>query len=99
MSNSSDSDTPTHYRSIDDLTDEKLDEEVLRLHARRLRAYEAFREAQELKLLQMHERQQERLTKLFEMYKKELDRADKAIEKVEMRLAKIRAMRLEIEEN
>jgi hypothetical protein len=90
-------DTPTQRANVEQLTDDECDVLLFGIRERRLRAFTVYSEAQELKQKARNMKTREQIQKFLDMFNKELKAADKAIEKLEARALKIRALRLEVE--
>jgi len=70
---------------------------VIGIRERRLRPVKAYEELTLMKAEARKEQLEEQWTKVLAMFSKELIRADKALEKLELRHNKLRAIELEIE--
>lgn len=70
---------------------------VIGIRERRLRPVKAYEELTLMKAEARKEQLEEQWTKVLAMFSKELIRADKAMEKLELRHNKLRAIELEIE--
>ena len=90
-------DTPAHRANVGQLSDEEIDTLMNEVRERRLRAFTVYSEAQELKQKARNTKTREQIQKFLDMFDKELKAADKAMEKLEARALKIRALRLEVE--
>lgn len=91
-------DTPIALISIDKMDHSTRDALLEGIRERRLRPVKAY---EELTLMQAQARKENLETqwaKQLEMFKKDLTRADKAMEKLEARGTKLRAIELEIED-
>lgn len=82
--------------TVEQMTDDQLDEALAARRERRLAYYEIYNAAQEQKRETKEGRLRDTLSKQLEMFKKELDRMDVLFEKMDARALKIRAVRLEI---
>ena len=88
---------PITPESIDKMTPAERDVLLEGIRERRLRPVRAY---EQLTLMQAEARKEDleaQWTKALEMFKKDLDRADRAMEKLEQRSVKLRAIELEIE--
>ena len=89
---------PIKLETIDQMTDEEIDARLVGIRERRLAPVKAYEELTLMKAAARRENLEEQLNKQLAMFEKELERADKAIDKIEQRSTKLRAIRLEIEE-
>lgn len=92
-------DTPIVYRSIEDMDDDEIDELVDELRQRRLQPVLVFQEHERVRKETAQDGLREALTKQCNMFKKEQERANAAIEKLEQRAARIRAIRIQLDED
>ena len=90
-------DTPIKLTDISKMSDEQLDGIIYNIRERRLKPVRDFEEMSALKAEAIRQGLNKQLTKQLEMFEKELSRADKALEKIELRAIKLRALKLEIE--
>ena len=90
-------DTPIKLADISKMSDEQLDAMIHIIRERRLKPVRDFEEMSALKAEAIRQGLNKQLNKQLEMIEKELSRADKAIEKIELRAIKLRALKLEIE--
>ncbi len=90
-------DTPI---ALADLTKLNAEEREALLHGIRDRRMKPVRVYEELSLMQAEARKEgleKQWAKALEMFAKELERADKAMDKVQQRCTKLRALEMEIE--
>lgn len=90
-------DTPIELTDLTKMSNEDLDALITNIRERRLAPIKAYNDALLLKEQARVAGLEKQLDKALEMFDKERDRADKAIEKLEARALKIRALRLEID--
>lgn len=90
-------DSPINRTTIEQLTDDQLDEFIDGMRERRMRVYRHYEEAKKLEKEMREGRLRERLAKHLELLEKELNRITRALDKIDERVVKIRALRLEIE--
>lgn len=89
---------PEHIQPtcIADMSTEQIDKLLESIRERRLRAAKHYEEAQAAKALVAEEKARASLEKQLEMCEGNLSRVDKALDALETRVNKIRALRLEI---
>lgn len=90
-------DTPIERTSIEHMTNDEIDEMLLRIRDRRLKLAKAYEEAIAIQDAQLEEDQREVLEKALSSIKKDVDRIDKYLDKLDAKVNKIRALRLELE--
>lgn len=90
-------DTPVHRTTITEAKENEYLAMLEGIRARRLKILKQKQEADEAKKKAKTEKLLEKYTHQLSILEKELTRLDKAIDKCEDRIFKIRAMRLEIE--
>ena len=90
-------DTPIKLTNISEMSDKELDAMIYNIRERRLKPVLDFEELSTLKAEALKQNLGKQLTRQLEMFEKELARADKALEKIEVRAIKLRALKLEIE--
>lgn len=90
-------DTPTHRRHINEMPDDEIELLLEDLRVRRLQAYNAYAEGQELKKQAKTEKQYDRLVKVCNRMEKEISAIDTKLEKLDVMVRELRALRLEIE--
>jgi hypothetical protein len=90
-------DTTTHRATVSELPEDIALQHLESIMARRLRARREYEDTLKQKDAAKRETISASLVKHLEMMKKELATLDKAFEKVEVRVNKIRASRLELE--
>jgi hypothetical protein len=91
-------DTPIRLANMTQLTPNEREQLIHGIRERRLQPVKAY---EELSLMQAEARKEQlekQWAKALEMFTKDLERADKAMEKLEDRGRKLRAMELEIEQ-
>ncbi len=91
-------DTPIALANLTEMSEDERELLVTRIRERRLAPVRAY---EELTLMQAEARKEQlegQWTKQLEMFQKDLTRADKAMENLEKRGTKLRAIKLEIEE-
>jgi hypothetical protein len=91
-------DTPIRLANMTQLTPDEREQLIHGIRERRLQPVKAY---EELSLMQAEARKEQlekQWAKALEMFTKDLERADKAMEKLEDRGRKLRAMELEIEQ-
>jgi hypothetical protein len=91
-------DTPIRLANMTQLTPDEREQLIHGIRERRLQPVKAY---EELSLMQAEARKEQlekQWAKALEMFTKDLERADKAMEKLEDRSRKLRAMELEIEQ-
>ena len=91
------SDTPIKLPNISEMSDKELDAMIYNIRERRLKPVRDFEELSTLKAEALKQNLGKQLTRQLDMFEKELARADKALEKIEVRAIKLRALKLEIE--
>ena len=90
-------DTPIKLTNISEMSDKELDAMIYNIRERRLKPVRDFEELSTLKAAALKQNLGKQLTRQLDMFEKELARADKALEKIEVRAIKLRALTLEIE--
>ena len=90
-------DTPIKLTNISEMSDKELDAMIYNIRERRLKPVRDFEELSTLKAAALKQNLGKQLTRQLDMFEKELARADKALEKIEVRAIKLRALKLEIE--
>ena len=90
-------DTPIKLTDISEMSDKELDAMIYNIRERRLKPVRDFEELSTLKAAALKQNLGKQLTRQLDMFEKELARADKALEKIEVRAIKLRALKLEIE--
>jgi len=89
---------PIERKTIEDMTVDELDTAIAQRRARRLIAFEVYKEAVESKKRATDERLRAQLEKHLDMITKEFARADKVLDQVDARLTKIAGIRVELED-
>jgi hypothetical protein len=90
-------DTPIKLTDISEMSDEDLDALIYNIRDRRLKPVRDFEELSALKTEAIKQDLNKQLTRQLTMFEKELSRVNKALEKIELRSIKLRALKLEIE--
>tara|TARA_R100000008_G_scaffold79857_2_gene61848 strand:- start:459 stop:758 length:300 start_codon:yes stop_codon:yes gene_type:complete len=90
-------DTPIKLANISEMSDEDLDAMIHNIRERRLKPVRDYEELSALKAEAIKQNLGKQLSKQLEMFEKELGRVDRALEKIEGRAIKLRALKLEIE--
>ena len=90
-------DTPISLIDISQMDDKTIDAMLTNIRERRMKPVRVYEEMSLLQAAARRENLDKQLTKQLEMFIKERDRADKAMDKLEARSTKLRALRLEIE--
>jgi len=91
-------DTPIALADLTTMTDNEREALVVNIRERRLRPVKAY---EELSLMQTEARREvleKQWAKALEMFQKDLTRADRAMETLEKRSTKLRAIKMEIED-
>jgi hypothetical protein len=91
-------DTPIALADLTKMTPEEHEALVVQIRDRRLKPVRVYEELSLMKAEARKEMLEKQWAKQLEMFEKELVRADRAIQKIEMRQVKLRAMKMEIEE-
>ena len=92
-------DTPIAPLTLDQLKDEQIDAHLAGIRERRLKTFKVYEAGEKERKETRNEKLRTQLEKQGEMFKKELLEADKKIDKLEARALKIRALRMEMEDN
>ena len=90
-------DTPIKLTNISEMSDEELDALIHNIRERRLKPVRDYEELSALKAEAIKQDLGKQLTRQLDMFEKELARVDRALDKVEIRAIKLRALKLEIE--
>tara|TARA_R100000656_G_scaffold123991_1_gene101231 strand:+ start:1048 stop:1335 length:288 start_codon:yes stop_codon:yes gene_type:complete len=90
-------DTPIKLTNISEMSDEELDALIHNIRERRLKPVRDYEELSTLKAEAIKQDLGKQLTRQLDMFEKELARVDRALDKVEVRAIKLRALKLEIE--
>jgi len=91
-------DTPAHRVNVMEMDDNTLDAFLLNIRDRRLHSVRIFEESEQLRELARRQKMTKVLDHEQAMCKKELTQLDKVIDKVEKRVLKLRALRLQLED-
>ena len=91
-------DTPTFRETVATMTDDQIDAALFNIRERRLSALKVYHAAEEKASGVREEKLKEKYKKILEQLGKQLDATTKSIEKLEVLVTKMRAMKLEIEE-
>jgi hypothetical protein len=90
-------DTPLELAHLKTMSYTEREMLVVAIQKRRLQPVRAYEELSLMKAEARKEQLEEQWSKALEMFVKDLERADRALDKLEMRHNKLRAMELEIE--
>jgi hypothetical protein len=90
-------DTPIELAHLKTMSHTEREMLVVAIQKRRLQPVRAYEELSLMKAEARKEQLEEQWSKALEMFVKDLERADRALDKLEMRHNKLRAMELEIE--
>jgi hypothetical protein len=90
-------DTPLELAHLKTMSHTEREMLVVAIQKRRLQPVRAYEELSLMKAEARKEQLEEQWSKALEMFVKDLERADRALDKLEMRHNKLRAMELEIE--
>ena len=91
-------DTPIALADLTQMTEDERELLVTRIRERRLAPVRAYEELTAAQALVRKDRLEIQWTKQLEMFVKDLTRADKAMETLEKRGTKLRAIKLELED-
>ena len=91
-------DTPIALANITQMSSEEHEALIERIRERRLAPVRVYEELTLLKAAAKRKGIEEILDKQLAMFKKELERADKAIDKLDTRVRKLRVIKLDLEE-
>lgn len=91
-------DNPIAPTTVDKMTDEQVDVMLTGIRERRMQSFVVFQEAELLRKETRNEKLRDKIEQHNKMLSKELATLDKAIEKVEQRVLKIRAAKMELED-
>ena len=89
-------DTPVEKRSIDQLSNEELDILLEGLRARRLVSVALYQQSVAEKRKLQEQRDKEVLARQLELGAKELERVNTALDKLETRIRRIQALKLQL---
>jgi septal ring factor EnvC (AmiA/AmiB activator) len=92
-------DTPMHRKKVTELTDAELDILLEEKRQRRYSIIKKHEETQEAKRQQENEKAKAELDKQLRIMEKDIGTIDRALERAEGRLNKIRALRLQYEDD
>jgi septal ring factor EnvC (AmiA/AmiB activator) len=92
-------DTPMHRKKVTELTDAELDILLEEKRQRRYSIIKKYEETQEAKRRQENEKAKAELDKQLRIMEKDIGTIDRALERAEGRLNKIRALRLQYEDD
>lgn len=90
-------DTPIALANLTKMTPGEREALVINIRKRRMRPIQVYNELSEMEALARKEKLEDVWEKALKMFAKDLVRADKAMEKLEQRGVKLRALELEIE--
>lgn len=91
-------DTPIDRADISSLSDDELEAMLLKIRERRLRLLRLYEEAKALQDARLEQDKREELEDALSTVTKDVERVEKAITKVEAKINKIRALRLEFDQ-
>tara|TARA_R110000803_G_scaffold159622_1_gene223686 strand:- start:894 stop:1184 length:291 start_codon:yes stop_codon:yes gene_type:complete len=90
-------DTPINLTNISEWSDDDVEAHLHNIRERRMRPVKVYEEMSMLQAAAKREGLEEILKKQLEMFVKESERADKAINNLEKRSTRLRALRLELD--
>lgn len=90
-------DTPIKLQDLSTMSDEDIEALITNIRERRMKPVKIYEEMSLMQAAARREQLENQLNKQLEMFAKELDRVDRAIDKIEQRSTKLRAIRLELE--
>ena len=90
-------DTPINLTNISEWSDDDVEAHLHNIRERRMRPVKVYEEMSILQAAAKREGLEEILKKQLEMFVKESERADKAINNLEKRSTRLRALRLELD--
>lgn len=90
------SDSPIDIQSIAEMTNDDIEALVHNIRERRMRPIRDYEEMTEMRRLALKEGLEKQFDKQIEMFAKELERANRAVDKLEERSIKLRALRMQI---
>ena len=90
------SDSPIDIQSIAEMTNDDIEALVHNIRERRMRPIRDYEEMKEMRRLALKEGLEKQFDKQIEMFAKELERANRAVDKLEERSIKLRALRMQI---
>ena len=91
-------DTPISLADLTQMSEDERELLVNQIRERRLAPVRAYEELSLMQAAARKEQLEKQWTKALEMFQKDLARADKALENLEKRGTKLRAIKLEIEQ-
>lgn len=92
-------DTPMHRKKVNELTDKELDELIENKRERRQRIVRQYQEAQEAKRRAEQQKAKDEYDKQLRILEKDLGTVDRALERCESRMNKLRALRLQYDDD
>lgn len=92
-------DTPMHRKKVNELTDAELDTLLNRKREQRIKTVRVYEAAREAKKQQEQEKAYKEYERQCELFEKDLATCDRALDRLEQRANKIRALRLQYEDN
>ena len=90
-------DTPINLTNISEWSDDDVEAHLHNIRERRMRPVKVYEEMSMLQAAAKREGLEEIVKKQLEMFVKESERADKAINNLEKRSTRLRALRLELD--
>ncbi len=90
-------DTAIALNDISKMTDEEIDAIIFNIRERRMRPVRVYEEMTLMQAAARRDQLETQLARQLEMFNKELGRVDRAIDKIEQRSTKLRAIKLELE--
>ena len=90
------SDSPIDIKSIASMTNDDIEALVHNIRERRMKPIRDYEEMTEMRRLALKEGLEKQFDKQIEMFTKELERANRAVDKLEERSIKLRALRMQI---
>jgi len=90
------SDSPIDIKSIASMTNDDIEALVHNIRERRMKPIRDYEEMTEMRRLALKEGLEKQFDKQIEMFAKELERANRAVDKLEERSIKLRALRMQI---
>lgn len=91
-------DTPIALADLTTMSPEEREALIVNIRERRMNPVKVYEELSLMQAEARKEQLEDQWTKALEMFSKELERADKALDKLQQRSVKLRAIELEIEQ-
>lgn len=89
-------DTPMHRQTVEEMTDEQLNSEIVNKRERRMRAYRIHEEAMLMQKEEYDKKLLEKLKKQCDMLDKDLATVDRALDRADKRVITIITIRNEL---